>query len=169
MGIGPAAGARSTPATGRLSAVTIYETPSTPPTQGRPEYPKWLWLLALGVVVVIAVAVTALVFLGEDSDNTARDAAIERFIPTEGDKMFQQSPVGLDLDAGFDANLSLNGVAIPEDQLDKTPALNLVLFTPGPDKEVEQYDQGQNCVVATFWPQSDPALVSSRSWCFTVI
>ena len=33
MGIGPAAGARSTPATGRLSAVTIYETPSTPPTQ----------------------------------------------------------------------------------------------------------------------------------------
>jgi hypothetical protein len=152
-----------------MAGVTIYETPSTPPTQGKPQYPKWLWLLGLGVVLVIAGAVTALAFLGEDSGNDARDAAIEQFFPTEGDKIFQQAPVGLDLEAGFDASLSLNGVAIPEDQLAKTPALNLVLFTPGPDKEVEQYDQGQNCVVATFWPQSDPAVVTSRSWCFTVI
>jgi hypothetical protein len=149
--------------------VSLYDTPSTPPTLGKPQYPKWLWLLGLGVVVIIGMAVTALVFLGEDSDNTARDAAIERFIPTEGDKIFQQSSVGLDLEAGFDGTLALNGTPIPEDQLEKTPALNLVLFTPGPDKEVEQYDQGQNCVVATFWPSSDPAAVTSRSWCFSVL
>ena len=149
--------------------MTIYEPPSTPPTLGKPQYPKWLWLLGLVVVVVIAVAVTALAFLGEDSDNNARDAAIERFIPTEGDQIFQQSPVGLDLEAGYDGTISLNGTPIPEDQLDKTEALNLVLFSPGPDKEVQQYDQGQNCVVATFWPVSDEAAVASRSWCFSVL
>jgi hypothetical protein len=149
--------------------VSIYETPSTPPTLGKPQYPRWLWLLGLGVLVVIAGAVTALVFLGEDSDNTVRDAAVEQFFPTEGDKIFQQEPVGLDLEAGYDASLSLNGVAIPEDQLDKTSGLNLVLFTPGAGKEVEAYDQGQNCVVATFWPLSDTAAVTSRSWCFSVL
>jgi hypothetical protein len=149
--------------------VTTYDAPSTPPTLGRPQYPRWLWLLGLGLLVVIAGAVTALVFLDEDSDNDVRDAAIERFYPTEGDKIFQQAPVGLDLAGGFDASLSLNGVAIPEDQLDKTEPLNLVLFTPGPGKEVEQYSQGQNCVVATFWPLSDPSVVASRSWCFSVL
>jgi len=154
---------------GRLAPVSIYESPSTPPTLGRPEYPRWLWLLALGLLIVIAGAVTVLVFVGEDSENTARDAAIEQFFPTEGDKIFQQEPVGLDLASGFDASLSLNGVAIPEDQLDKTAGLNLVLFTPGPGKEVEQYNQDQNCVVATFWPLSDVAAVTSRSWCFSVL
>lgn len=149
--------------------MSIYEPPSTPPTLGKPQYPRWLWLLGLGVILVIAASVTALAFLGEDSDDTTHDAAIEQFFPTEGDKIFQQAPVGLDLEAGFDARLALNGVAIPEDQLDKTPALNLVLFTPGPDKEVEQYDQGQNCVVATFWPLSDTAAVTSRAWCFSVL
>lgn len=133
-------------------------------------YPKWLWILGLAVVVIIAGAVTALAFLGEDSDNNAGDAAIERFIPTEGDKIFQQGPVGVDLATGYDGTLALNGTAIPDDQLDKTPALNLVQFTPGPDKDVEQYDQGQNCVVATYWLLSDgPGAGTSRSWCFSVL
>lgn len=152
-----------------MAAVTIYERPSTPPTLGRPQYPKWLWLLGLGVVVVIAAAVTALAFLGEDSDNTARDAAIEQFFPTEGDQIFQQEPVGLDLEPGFDATLSLNGVPVPADQLARTEGLNLVLFTPGPGKVLERYDDGQNCVVATVWPRSNPSSVASRSWCFRVL
>jgi hypothetical protein len=122
------------------------------------------------VVVVIGIAVGALVVLGEDSDNDARDAAIEQYIPTEGDKIFQQEPVGIDLAPGYDGTLALNGVVIPDDQLAKTPALNLVLFTPGPGQEVEQYLQGQNCVLATFWLSEDgPGQATSRSFCFTVI
>lgn len=149
--------------------MSSYERPSTPPALGKPSYPRWLWALALGVVVVVGGAVAALVLLGEGSDDDTRDAAIERFLPDQGDQIFQQAPVGLDLAPGFDGTLALNGVAIPEDQLDKTEALNLVLFTPGPDKEVQQYDEGPNCVIATFWPTSDPQAVTSRSWCFTVL
>jgi hypothetical protein len=150
--------------------VTIHDAPSTPPTLGKPEYPRWLWLVGLAVVAVIAVAIGALVVLGEDSDNDARDAAIEQFIPTDGDQIVQQEPVGIDLAPGYDGTLALNGVAIPEDQLNKVPALNLVQFVPGEGKEVEQYLQGRNCVVATFWLSKDgPGQATSRSWCFSVL
>jgi len=123
------------------------------------------------VIVVIGLAVAALVVVGEHSDNDlAGDAAIEQYIPTEGAQLVQQAPIGIDLAPGYDGTLALNGVAIPDDELDTTPALNLVRFTPGPGKVVEQYDQGQNCVLATFWLIEDgPGVATSRDWCFTVL
>lgn len=149
----------------------MYEVPSTPPTAGRPQYPRWLWLMGLAVVVIVAAAITGLVIAGEDSDNDqAGDAAIEQFIPAEGAQLVQQAPIGIDLAPGYSGTLALNGVAIPEDELDTTPALNLVRFTPGPGKQVERYDEGPNCVLATFWLISDgPGVATSRYWCFTVL
>jgi hypothetical protein len=150
--------------------VTSYDTPSTPPTLGRPEYPRWLWVVGAAVVVVVGVSIGALVVLGEGSDNDVREAAIEQFIPAEGDQIVQQEPVGIDLAPGYDGTLALNGVAIPEDQLNKVPALNLVQFIPGEGKEIEQYNEGRNCVLATFWLSKDgPGQATSRAWCFNVL
>jgi hypothetical protein len=127
--------------------------------------------MGLAVVVIVAAAITGLVIAGEDSDNDqAGDAAIEQFIPAEGAQLVQQAPIGIDLAPGYSGTLALNGVAIPEDELDTTPALNLVRFTPGPGKQVERYDEGPNCVLATFWLISDgPGVATSRYWCFTVL
>jgi hypothetical protein len=154
----------------RKLLVTVYDTPSTPPTLGKPEYPRWLWIVGLAFAVVIAVSIGALVVLGEGSDDDVRDAAVEQYIPAEGDQIVQQEPAGIDLAPGYDGTLAINGVAIPEDQLDKVPALNLVQFTPGEGKEVEQYLQGRNCVIATYWLSKDgPGRATSRSWCFSVL
>jgi hypothetical protein len=155
---------------GQNGGVSVHDTPSTPPTMGKPQYPRWLWLVVLAVVVVVGVTITILAFLSEGSDNRVGDPAIEQFIPTEGDKIFQQEPVGIDLAPGYDGTLALNGTRIPDDQLTKVPALNIVQFVPGPGKDVEQYDQGQNCVLATYWLSEDgPGVATSRSWCFTVL
>ena len=150
--------------------MSVYETPSTPPTAGKPQYPRWIWLMAGGVVVVIAVTSVILWRVGLPAPDTVGDAAVERLIPNQDDKIFQQEAVGIDLAPGYDGTLALNGTAIPDDELDKTPQLNLVTFTPAPGKAVEQYDQGRNCVLATYWLIKDgPGIATSRSWCFTVV
>jgi hypothetical protein len=150
--------------------VSTFDAPSTPATSSKPQYPRWIWVFGGLVIVIVGAAIAALVVVGEGSNDDVHDAAIEQFIPLEGNKIFQQQPVGIDLAPGYDGTLALNGVAIPDDQLDKTPALNLVTFTPGPGKIVEQYDQGQNCVLATFWLSKDgPGVATSRSWCFSVL
>jgi hypothetical protein len=153
-----------------MAGVSSSDAPSTPPTAGTPHYPRWLWGFGLLVILIVGGAITALVFVSEDSNNNVRDAAIEQYIPVEGNKIFQQAPVGIDLSPGYDGTLALNGVAIPDDELDKTPALNLVMFTPGPGKSVETYSEGQNCALATFWQIKDgPGIATSRSWCFSVL
>jgi hypothetical protein len=153
-----------------MAAVTMSDAPSTPPTAGQPQYPRWIWVFGLVVIIIVGGAITALVFVSEDSNNDVRDAAVEQFIPVEGNKIFQQDHVGIDLAPGYDGTLALNGVAIPDDELEKTPALNLVLFTPGPGKAVEAYSEGQNCALATFWQIKDgPGIATSRAWCFSVL
>lgn len=151
-------------------AVSVYETPSTPPTAGKPQYPRWIWVMAGCVVVIVAVVAVVLARVGLPAPDTAGDAAVEQLIPQTDAKIFQQEPVGIDLAPGYDGKLALNGTPIPDDQVDATPQLNLITFTPGPGKAVEQYDAGQNCVLATYWLIEDgPGIATSRGWCFSVV
>lgn len=127
--------------------------------------------VAMVVLVVIAVgAVFAVVRLAGNDSVNLDDGAIERLIPAQNDKILQQGKIGLDLADGYEAELMVNGTPIPDDQLTKTPQLNLVEFQPGPDMVFEQWPAGQNCIVGTFWKSSSGRnQASSRSWCFTVL
>jgi len=60
---------------------------------------------------------------------------------------------GVDLRPGWTGVLIVNGVEIPEDQLDldNLESLGQVLFTPGDGKAIEQYEAGENCVTAVVW------------------
>ena len=94
---------------------------------------------------------------------------IEQLIPAKNSKILQQDQVGIDLQTGYSADLAVNGVAIPEDQLTRVSGLDEVLFQPGPGKVFEQWPAGQNCVVATYWANDvgptaveDPVLVLHR-------
>jgi hypothetical protein len=147
---------------------------TSPPTpQKTPQkvtYPRWLWALGAGLAVVIVACVVLLAAQSSTNSTNLAGGAVERLIPADDDKMLQQAPVGIDLAAGYDGTLTVNGVPIPEDQLTRTPQLNLVEFQPGPGKEIEQLPPGENCVVATFWrSETGPAQSSGVSWCFTVV
>ena len=73
----------------------------------------------------------------------------------------------IDLLSGWDASLVIDGRAIPDDQLSKVTSQGVVTFQPGPGKEFEFLQAGQNCVVATYWPLSSPEQKFTTNWCFT--
>lgn len=126
--------------------------------------------LALAVPLVIAaVAIVAAFFVGGTDSPQADDRIIEALIPGNNEKVLQQAEVGIDLQSGWDASLTIDGIPVPLDQYTKIVPQGRVAFQPGPGKVLEYLPAGQNCVTARYWPQSNPEQNFSRSWCFTVV
>ena len=118
-------------------------------------------------VALIAAAVLWITNTGGES--RASDAIIEARIPAANDKVLQQAEVGIDLLSGWDAQLTLNGKVIPDDQIRRIPAQSRYTFTPGVGKEVEVYLAGQNCVLAKYWRIDKPNSTFTDNWCFSVL
>lgn len=123
-------------------------------------------LLIPGLVVVMIVAVVAAVRIGSGRD-TPEIPGIVSLVPGPGESVLLQSPVGLVLRPDYDAELTINGVTIPPDQVE--PPLNPgeVLFKPGVGKVITQLLPDRNCVTALVWRRDlgrDEAAV--RDWCF---
>ena len=135
------------------------------------------------VVITLLVALALFTFvlaftLGEDPKDPATEA-IELLIPSANDVVLQQNDVGVDLKPGFLAIIAINGVRIPEDQIncrDTCPAAdigvdpqNRFVFTPGAGKELEELPSGRVCAVALIWKVGETELDGqSVPWCFRV-
>jgi hypothetical protein len=90
------------------------------------------------------------------SEPTVSDSAVEALIPDDGSpNVLRQAEIGIDLAPGWTADLAINGVSIPDDQLRRNEPLNQVFFTPGPGKEIEKLNAGEVIVVATIWKPTD--------------
>lgn len=143
------------------------------------DSPTYSTRFKIGAVAVLAVAVTLFVVAftmfedgGEDPVLRGGDAAVvENLIPRRDAQVPQQSSVGIDLVAGWDGTLVLGGVEIPTDQLQVTPEIGLIEYTPGEGKAVEELDAGRNCVSAVIWRVADGRGVDDRTipWCFEVV
>jgi hypothetical protein len=129
--------------------------------------------IAITAALLVALSLVVVAYwLRTDDDSdlavTSNDA-IEDIIPQRSSEILSQDQVGIDLAPGYSGRLNLNGVAIPEEDTNITPALNLVVFRPGPDKVFEALDSGQNCVLATYWKtQLGDEESETINWCFEV-
>ena len=97
-------------------------------------------LLLLGLAL-IAVVVGAVLF-APSGDNTGYPPALERVEPIDGSLMFGQPRVVVDLEGGYRAQLTIDDVVVPEDQIIWTEATGLHVFEPGPPKVVEAWSPG---------------------------
>ncbi len=124
------------------------------------------------LLIPLAIAITAGVIAwltGSTGTPQASDAIVEEVLPARNSKVPQQSEVAIDLVPNWRAELTVNGVPIPVDQMAVIEAQSRFGFQPGAGKEIEALQPGRNCVVATYWPISNPEQRFSRSWCFSVV
>jgi len=108
-----------------------------------------LLVVALGLIVVSAR------YKGDPSDPSLTDAAVEQIVPVEDATALRQSEIGIDLAAGWSADLRINGVDIPDDQERRVEPLNQVFFTPGEGRIIEQLAPGRVDVSAIIWRPSE--------------
>ena len=89
-------------------------------------------------------------------------ATIEAINPERGELTGLIDDVEVDLDDRYTGVLELDGIEIPEDQLDRIEQLGVITFRPGPGKEFTRLRTGENTVVVRYWLADRPPARRSR-------
>jgi hypothetical protein len=131
------------------------------------------WLRRLVILALLAVAVAALAY-GAANDDTGPpgvdpDPAIVAQFPAPDARALRQTQVGAELKPGYDGRLVVNGVEIPEDQLEgaidpssvspeelrrygiRPNNRHRVIFQPGDGKVIEELPQGEVVIVLRYF------------------
>jgi hypothetical protein len=131
-----------------------------------------------GRVAVVAIIVLVVLNLGvfllnqSDTSTTGSDplpADIESIGPERGELVGPIATVSVDLADQYSGVLVVDGVEIPEDQLERVLSLQTISFRPGRDKVFSRFRAGENAVVVRYWRgrlQDRPADPFSFGWTF---
>lgn len=104
----------------------------------------------------------------DPEERAQRRRIVERLYPANGSEQLSQVQVGIDLASGYDAQLVVNGVPIPEDEVQRRPELNQVFFSPGEGLAVERFEPGLNRVRAVIVEIGTGREVAVEEWSFQV-
>jgi hypothetical protein len=141
--------------------------------------------IAFGVVLVVfgfRAAVT-----GDDA-RTFPDA-IERMSPADGDRVLRQAQIIIDFVVGYEATLTIDGIALPVTRLDELsasggapapgaqvelpptavydPGNHVLSFQPQIGALIEEFLQGEHTAVVTYWKTLDgPEKSRTYQWRF---
>lgn len=114
-----------------------------------------------------AIFATAVIIYANNPENNGLPTAIQAVTPASGDNVLSQTEIVIDLAAGYDAELVVNGVTIPRSEMQEVRGLNLVSYRPGADKTVTALLADQNCMQARYWEIAQgPANAQIYTWCF---
>lgn len=95
-------------------------------------------------------------FKAKPTSPSLTDSAVEALTPeNDTPNVLRQSTIGIDLKPGWDADLVINGVNIPQDEERNVEAQNQVFFTPGDGKAIEALAPGLVRVTAIIWRPID--------------
>ena len=142
-----------------------------PPTHHNGNVTRRLLILVVSVVAVGALVYAAqLANTGDDGAEIALSGQdVDQLVPPRGSEILAQEAIGIDLAPGFTAVLSLNGVEIPEDQLNRRNGVNEILYRAADDDAAVALEAGRNCLVAEVWPlDATRSEARTVSWCFNV-
>ena len=114
--------------------------------------------------------------------------AVAAFDPCPGGRVLRQAQVGVELKTGYDGRISINGIAIPEDQMvgaivpgsaayaqlsaeeralgPRPNNKNVVKFQPGEGRAIDKFN-GELDVAITFWKISEGS-TQSQTITYTV-
>jgi hypothetical protein len=134
---------------------------------------KHPWRIAIVVIVLLVVANLGVFLLSQsDTTNELRDfpEVIDSVQPEPGELIRPQDTITADLRDDLTGVLVLDGVEIPEDQMERVVPLGQVSFRPGRDKDLDRFEPGAHEMVVLYWQQAKdrPASPGAYSWTFRV-
>jgi len=143
-------------------------TDTTPPTRG-----PFVTPYRVVISVLLAAAFAGLWFAfttsEDESDPTVSDTRVLLVQPEPDSNALRQTRIFARVADDYTGVLQIDGVEIPEDQLDRLEGLSSIGFTPGPGTETGALEPGRRCATVVFWlitgtrDQAD-----THRWCWTV-
>jgi len=125
-------------------------------------------LIVISMLAVGLAAVAAAVLVYRDSPGaSALPAAIQAVEPEPFSNVLLQNDVSVDLGPGYTGTLEINGIPIPEEQLDVFVGLNKISYEPRDGKIIDDLRADRNCVTVNYWLQEQgEASKQNFTWCF---
>ena len=148
-----------------------------------------LRLAATVSVLVLAAGIFAYsCSKGETSNGTSDNPVIVVQFPAPGGRALRQTEVGAELVVGYDGRLVVNGVEIPEEQMEgavdpatlteaelrqygvRPTSRNRVVFRPGPGKVIEAFEPGQVTIELRYFKDlRADTTTRTETWTVTVV
>lgn len=149
-----------------------------------------VWGRRIAILALVAGAFAVLAYgcsRGDTSATKSADPVIVEQFPGPGARALRQTEVGAELQQGYDGRLTINGIAIPEGQMEgavdpRTTSAkdikqfgirpnnrNRVFFQPGPGKVITGFETGQVTIVLRYFPDhQDDGTGRIVSWTIAV-
>lgn len=130
------------------------------------------WRVAIVAVALLAVLNLGVILLANADTSVGGRAGlpndIESISPERGAIAGLVDDVTVDLRDNLTGVLVIDGVEIPEDQLNRVEELGIISFRPGPDKELSRFRAGDTTVEVLYWPRTKtrPAEPARYGWRF---
>jgi hypothetical protein len=127
-------------------------TAAAPPRRKLFKHPGRVAVVAISLFVVF----NAGIFLFNESDTSpqgekALPVDIEAISPEPNEITGLIDTVTVDLADQYSGVLVIDGIEIPEDQLDRVVGIQTISFRPGPDKAISRFRAGENEVEVKYW------------------
>ena len=146
-------------------------TPTGTPTRRRSIQHPWRVAIVVGAVLLVLNLGVILLSTADTTQGGRRALPndVESIAPERGELTGLVDTVSVDLRDDMTGVLVIDGVEIPEDQLERVVGLQVVSFRPGPGQEIPRFRAGDNTVVVEYWRgrlQDRPANPYTFGWTF---
>jgi hypothetical protein len=156
--------------TGTPSAPTVITPTPAPGNRRLVEHPGRVAIVIGTLAVVVSLGI---VLLKNSDTDTRRErifpTAVETVSPRPGELVRLQDTITADLRDGLVGVLEIDGIPIPDDQLEIVGPLSQISFRPGPGKEFSRFEPGEHTATVRYWAgrlRDPPAKTGSYSWRF---
>jgi hypothetical protein len=144
--------------------------PTAKPRRGIFRHPGRVAVVVVSLLVVLNLGIVLL----NNSDTSPGGGAplpvsVESISPERGEITSLVDTITVDLRNDLTGVLVVDGIEIPEDQLDRVVELGEISFRPGPGKAITRLRTGTNEVVVKYWSRrlpNRPARPLSFGWTF---
>ena len=119
--------------------------------------------LAFALVVVFAVV------LAPGGERFELPDAVESITPSNGETVLRQIDLRIDMMVGYDIELFIDGVKIPDDEIGLIEATGVRVWSPGVSSTFEEWSLGTHSIGITYESVSGGRVdVGALSWIFRV-
>ncbi len=121
-------------------------------------------LLSLTLVAIVAGAM----FLIPAGDPEELPSAVESYSPRDGDLVANPIKVVIDLQANYRVQFVIDGIPIPQAQMDSIVETGRHQFSPGEGKVIERWSPGDHTVIGSWIGGQGEVDGGTLVWTFTV-